>query len=103
MSRSDLSLLTVASKLRGVSFQDVECQIVEAKGWGLTATRDFTTKDKDVDRLPKLITIPHDLVLNQQAVEEYAKESPNFKELYDAVGHQVFYSTRSSRGLSDPL
>ncbi|KAB5539536.1 hypothetical protein GE09DRAFT_970518 [Coniochaeta sp. 2T2.1] len=91
MSRSDPSILAVASRLRGVTFHDVECENVEGKGWGLTATKDLTTKDTtdaDTDQLPKLMSIPHDLVLNQQAVEEYAKECTEFKELYEAVGRQ---------------
>jgi hypothetical protein len=89
MSRSDPVALAVASKLRGVSFYGVECKSIDGKGWGLTATKDLTTKDTNVDDLPKLMTIPHDLVLNQQTVEEYAKESREFKELYEAVGRQV--------------
>jgi hypothetical protein len=89
MSRSDPSVLALASKLRGVSFHDVECQSVEGKGWGLTTTADLTSIDENIDNLPKLITIPHDLVLNQQTVEEYAKESREFRELYEAVGRQV--------------
>jgi hypothetical protein len=89
MSRLDPSVLAVASKLRGVTFHDVECGSVDGKGWGLTTTRDLTTKDANIRGLPKLITIPHDLILNQLAVEEYAKESREFGELYEAVGRQV--------------
>lgn len=92
MSRSDPSILAASSKLRGVSFHDVECLNVEGKGWGLVTTCDLTAKDTDGDEPPQLMGIPHDLVLNQQTVEEYAKESREFKELYDAVGRQVFYS-----------
>ncbi|OIW28543.1 SET domain-containing protein [Coniochaeta ligniaria NRRL 30616] len=88
MLRSDPSALEVASKLRGVTFQDVECGSVDGKGWGLTATRNLTTTDVNTGDVPKLITIPHDLVLNQQTVEEYAKESREFRELYEAVGRQ---------------
>ena len=36
-----------------------------------------------------LLTVPHSLVLNQAAVEEYAKEDRNFKQLVEAVGHHV--------------
>ena len=89
MSRSDPYALAAASKLRGVAFRDVECKSIEGKGWGLTTTKDLTTKDASVEDLPKLVTIPHDLVLNQQTVEEYAKGSREFKELYEAVGRQV--------------
>lgn len=89
MSRSDPSKLALASKLGGVDFHDVECQSVEGKGWGLTTTKDLSARDENIDGLPKLISIPHDLVLNQQTVEEYAKESREFRELYAAVGRQV--------------
>lgn len=89
MSRSDPSVLALASRLRGVVFQDVECQSVEGKGWGLATTEDLTTRDENIDGLPKLIAIPHNLVLNQQTVEEYAKESREFRELYETVGRQV--------------
>lgn len=89
MSRSNPSALAIASRLHGVTFHDVECGNAEGKGWGLTATRGLSTKDVDTGDSPRLITIPHDLVLNQQAVEEYAKESREFRELYEAVGRQV--------------
>ncbi len=105
MSRSDPTVLAVASKLRGVTFQDVECGSVDGKGWGLTTTRDLTTEDINISDLPKLITIPHELVLNQQTVEEYAKESREFRELYEAVGRQVLQAlplrTLHHSGLSD--
>ena len=89
MSRFDPSILAATSRLRGVNFHNVECESVEGKGWGLTATKDLSTKEPDTDQLPKLMSIPHNLVLNQQAVEEYAKECTEFKELYEAIGRQV--------------
>jgi len=33
--------------------------------------------------------VPHELVLNEAAVEEYSKEDKNFKQLLAAVGHHV--------------
>lgn len=36
-----------------------------------------------------LMSIPHELILNREAVEMYAKESREFRDLYDAVGRQV--------------
>jgi hypothetical protein len=84
MSRLDFSILKVSSRLNDVLFHDVECLSVEGKGWGLVSTRDLT------DDLPTLLRIPHDLVLNKDAVEEYSNIFRQFKELYDAVGRQVF-------------
>jgi len=89
MSRPDPYAVAAASKLRGVAFRDVECKSIEGKGWGLTTIKDLNTRNASIDDLPKLITIPHDLVLNQQTVDEYAKGSVEFKELYEAVGRQV--------------
>jgi hypothetical protein len=90
MSRSEPSTLIFASKLCGVTFHDVECKSVDGKGWGLTTTKDLIAEDATAKEVSRLITIPHELVLNQQTVEEYAKESREFRELYEAVGRQVF-------------
>lgn len=66
-----------------------------------------------------LLRVPHSLVLNEEAVEEYAKEDRNFRQLFDAVGRrstradillfllvQTALATRtdhsSSAGLSNP-
>lgn len=74
-----------------MSFNDafldgVAVQHVEPKGHGLVAQ---TGRHQDESQTqPPLATIPHELVLNQEAVQEYAKEDGNFKALLDACGHK---------------
>lgn len=36
-----------------------------------------------------LLKVPRDLVLSSESVEEYAKENKEFRQLFDAAGHQV--------------
>jgi hypothetical protein len=79
---------TLLRSLHGVALSDADLQRVEGKGWGIVCTRDLTTEEDH--EVPSLMSIPDDLVLNTTAVETYAKESHNFRELYDAVGPKVW-------------
>ncbi|KAK0668827.1 hypothetical protein QBC41DRAFT_303031 [Cercophora samala] len=74
------------ARLNDVSFDNVEVTTTEDKGYGLLSQKDLTAPEATVET-PQLLTVPHDLVLNSQAVEEHAKEDKEFKQLLDAVGH----------------
>lgn len=62
----------------------VEVKSVPDKGSGLIAKNDSAA----IGEAP-MISIPHSLVLNLEAVEEYAKEDRSFRQLLDACGHKV--------------
>lgn len=62
----------------------VEVKSVPDKGSGLIAKNDSAA----IGEAP-IISIPHSLVLNSEAVEEYAKEDRSFRRLLDACGHKV--------------
>ncbi|KAK4236276.1 hypothetical protein C8A03DRAFT_35843 [Achaetomium macrosporum] len=73
--------------LNGVSFNKIKVTSTEGKGYGVVSETDLSTVDTSPDT-PALLTVPHDLVLNAAAVDEYAKEDKNFRQLLDAVGHR---------------
>lgn len=93
--RQHLSLeaLPAWMSLNDVIFHKVEVQTIERKGNGLVAQQSWLStppdnkKDNDEDNEP-LVTVPHGLVLNQEAVEEYAKEDRNFRALLDTCGRK---------------
>ncbi len=82
--------------LNDVSFVDAKVANTEGKGYGVVCDRDLNTTEATPDA-PALLTIPHDLVLNAAAVDEYAKEDKNFKQLLEAVGHRVMKTSPASQ------
>lgn len=86
MSRPRLPLesLPVWTSFNNGILSNVEVKSVPDKGSGLIAKKDSAA----IGDAP-LISIPHSLVLNAEAVEEYAKEDRSFKQLLDACGHKV--------------
>lgn len=62
----------------------VEVKSIPDKGSGLVAKNDSAA----IGETP-MISIPHSLVLNSEAVEEYAKEDRSFRQLLDTCGHKV--------------
>ena len=78
--------------LNDVPFTKVRVSNTEGKGYGVVCDKDLNTTGATSEATtdgPALITVPHDLVLNAAAVEEYAKEDKHFRQLLDAVGHRV--------------
>lgn len=73
--------------LNNAVISHVEVQPILHKGHGLIAQ----DNPDDFGQSP-LISVPHDLVLNSEAVEQYAKVDQNFKILLDACGHKVSQS-----------
>lgn len=83
----DTQRFTLLRRLHGVDVSDIDLQKVEGKGWGIVTTEDLATEEEDEAR--SLMTIPHELVLNTTTVETYAKESRNFRDLYEAIGPKI--------------
>ncbi|KAK3373559.1 hypothetical protein B0T24DRAFT_529383 [Lasiosphaeria ovina] len=81
--------LPVWAHLNNVTLTNVKIANTGDKGFGVVCDSHLTTEasDETLDT-PALLTVPHDLVLNAEAVQEYAKEDRTFRELLDAVGHQ---------------
>lgn len=65
-------------------FTNVKVQQIQQKGNGLVTQ----ATSADIGQ-SALITVPHDLILNADAVEEFAKEDRNFRALLDACGRKV--------------
>lgn len=86
MSRPRLPLesLPVWTSFNNGILSKVEVRSVPDKGSGLIAKNDSAA----IAGAP-LISIPHSLVLNSEAVEEYAKEDKSFRQLLEACGHKV--------------
>ncbi|KAK5628675.1 hypothetical protein RRF57_004390 [Xylaria bambusicola] len=57
----------------------------EARGLGLIAENNLNNEN---DELPALLTIPKELVLSAAGIEEYSRESKEFRQLLDVAGHQ---------------
>ncbi|KAK3378072.1 hypothetical protein B0H63DRAFT_235563 [Podospora didyma] len=71
--------------LNSIAFSNIKVAKSEGKGYGVICERDLTSPQDSLDT-PALLTVPHDLILNAAAVEEYAKEDRTFRQLLDAVG-----------------
>ncbi|KAI1418728.1 SET domain-containing protein [Hypoxylon sp. FL1857] len=77
--------------LNDVAFVNVKVADLSGRGYGLIAEKHLTNENENVE-LPALLTVPKDLVLSAEGVEEYAKENKLFRQLLDTAGH------RSTRG-----
>lgn len=76
------------ARFNDVLFHGVTVTRTEGKGYGVVSDTDLSITN-DTTESPDLLTVPHSLVLNAEAVSEYAKEDKNFKRLLDAVGRRV--------------
>lgn len=68
--------------------RDIVLTSESGKGNYFKATRDLSN-DEDNAEPPVLLTVPKDLVLSAEALQQYAKVDQNFRDIYDAVGHPV--------------
>jgi hypothetical protein len=69
-----------------LEFTHVRLEDVEGKGLGLLAEGDLAANAGGNEAL---LSIPRDLVLSADAVEEFAKVDQDFKQLLDVAGHRV--------------
>lgn len=89
--RLALEALPAWMDFNNATFSHVEVKPIPGKGNGLIAQTDSSK----IGQSP-MIKVPHDLVLNEGAVEQYAKEDRNFRALLDASGHKVSVHRRPS-------
>ncbi|KAI5923070.1 hypothetical protein F4810DRAFT_701337 [Camillea tinctor] len=82
-----LSALPIWCILNDISFVDVEVADINGRGLGLIAERDLINEEDNVE-IPTLLTVPQDLVLSAEGVEEYARENKYFRQLLHAAGRQ---------------
>ncbi|KAI2473201.1 SET domain-containing protein [Annulohypoxylon bovei var. microspora] len=89
--RFSLNDLPAWCVLNDVTFVDVRVADINGRGYGLIAEKDIIDEGGNVE-IPALLTIPKDLILSAEGVEEYAKENKDFRQLLDTAGR------RSTRG-----
>lgn len=90
MQRQQLPVtaLPAWSKLNDVNFLDISVEdLGSKKGYGLVTSRALNSEN--VFDVPTLLTVPHDLLLSAEAVEEHAKVDPHFKHLLGVFGGKV--------------
>ncbi|KAL8294913.1 hypothetical protein RB597_008340 [Gaeumannomyces tritici] len=94
MSQTELPIesLPIWARFNSVIFDGARISQVNGKGFGLVAERSFQPPPDRTTPTHRIISVPAELVLNAEAVDEYAKEDRRFRELLDAAGGQ------SSRG-----
>jgi len=80
--------LPIWARFNNVEFLGVKVTESDGKGYGVVCQNKLSTHQDAIDN-PVLLSVPHALVLNHDAVREYAKEDRDFKQLLDAVGHRV--------------
>lgn len=83
-----IASLPLWQTLNNVAFNSTRIATIPDKGSGLVATSSESSSQTDGHGKP-LISVPHGLVLHAEAVEEYAKQDRNFRQLLDAAGHQT--------------
>lgn len=100
MRRGEFSLQAFPAwcAFNDVAFFDVHIEDTGGSGYGLVTDRELRNDEDNVE-IPTLLTVPKDLVLSAEAVEEYAKVDRNFRDLLEAAGHQV---RRAARQLHCP-
>ncbi|KAK4168818.1 hypothetical protein QBC43DRAFT_81382 [Cladorrhinum sp. PSN259] len=72
------------ARLSTVSFSGVTVTKTAGKGYGVFAMKAMTAAEGTLDT-PVLFTVPRELALNTNAIDEYAKEDKKFRQLLDAV------------------
>ncbi|KAJ2893933.1 uncharacterized protein MKZ38_008069 [Zalerion maritima] len=82
-----LQALSAWRHLNDVNFCNVKVAPVDGRGTGIVAERALSKTEETPDD-GSLMTVPHDLILSSEMVEEYAKENNNFRELFVAVGRK---------------
>ncbi|EEH33402.1 SET domain-containing protein [Paracoccidioides lutzii Pb01] len=104
MRRETLPIDAVAAwtRLNNIEFHGVEVKRLETgdgvdKGAAVVATETMSTQELNAEAQaqPKiLMTVPRDLILSLESVENYAKSDRHLKEVLDAVGDYA----RTARG-----
>jgi len=87
VSQLPIQSLRPWAALNGITLNEIEIKIIPGRGNGLLVKRDLTSTTEE-ESLTTLLTIPRDLVLSAETVEQYAKEDRDFKQLLDVAGGQ---------------
>ncbi len=83
-----ITALPAWSKLNDVNFLDICVQDLKgSKGFGLVTERRLCSKE--ILDSPTGGSIPHDLVLSAETVEEFAKVDQHLRQLLDVAGGKV--------------
>lgn len=83
-----VTALPAWAKLNDVNFVNSKVEdLGESKGFGLVTERALNSKD--TADIPTLLTVPRDLILSAEGIEEHAKEDHHFRQLLDATGGKV--------------
>jgi hypothetical protein len=83
-----ITALPAWSKLNDVHFLDISVRCLDgSKGYGITTERPLSSQD--TFDIPTLITIPHDLILSAEFIEEHAKVDQHFRQLLEIAGGKV--------------
>ena len=67
---------------------DIALATDEQRGNHFRPVKDLGNSEDGGDP-PLLLTVPKDMVLSAEAIQQYAKVDKNFRDIYDAAGHQV--------------
>ncbi|KAI6377502.1 hypothetical protein MCOR25_002484 [Pyricularia grisea] len=88
MSQSDVPIdtLPIWSRFNGVVFDGAAIAQTEGKGYGLVAQRDLQAEDGE--KVTVLLSVPQELLLNSESVDQYSRTDQRFKDLFDVAGHQ---------------
>lgn len=83
-----ITALPAWCKLNDVNFLDSRVEdLGGSKGFGLVTERALNSKG--TFDIPTLLTVPRDLILCAEAVEEHGKADQHFRRLLDAAGGKV--------------
>ncbi|KAF3013997.1 hypothetical protein E8E14_008977 [Neopestalotiopsis sp. 37M] len=66
---------------------DIALATDEERGNHFRPVKDLSNSEDGGDP-PLLLTVPKDMVLSAEAIQQYAKVDKNFRDIYDAAGHQ---------------
>lgn len=91
MAQLPIDALPAWAHLNDVRFTGVEFRDVgDGKGFGLLAESDISGPiASSNDTAEAVLEISQDLVLSDEAVDDYAKVDQNFRQLLEAAGRQV--------------
>jgi hypothetical protein len=94
-----ITALPAWSKLNDVHFLDISVQnLGGSKGFGLLTDRPLSSQD--TFDIPTLLTIPHDLILSAEFIEEHAKVDQHFRQLLELAGGKVRTMSAAKRAVA---
>lgn len=89
-----ITALPAWSKLNDVNFLDIKVEDLGPSRGDVGLVTERTLNSRDTFDIPTLLTVPNDLILSAEAVEEHGKADQHFRQLLDAAGGKVCLETR---------